>query len=76
MQREGPLMKIDYHSHFIERVHFGPKFTRDWDRTVRARGVARGLSRGIRTGDGAVRQGPCLRDHRPRDAASTRRTST
>lgn len=24
-------MKIDYHTHFLERAHFGPVFTRDWD---------------------------------------------
>ncbi len=24
-------MLIDYHTHFIERAHFGPEFTREWD---------------------------------------------
>jgi hypothetical protein len=24
-------MIIDYHSHFMERRHFGPEFVREWD---------------------------------------------
>lgn len=24
-------MRIDYHTHFMQRAHFGPEFVRDWD---------------------------------------------